>query len=81
MRSPRSATGREGDGPTDNSLLPQAPTGQGAVGMRRTALVLGGGRVALGLGFGLRPVDSVRFLGVDTATANRMARSLGRPLP
>jgi hypothetical protein len=40
---------------------------------QRTALLIGTGRIAIGVAFAISPVTSVRLLGVDTATANRIA--------
>jgi hypothetical protein len=39
----------------------------------RTAILIGGGRVAVGLAFALNPVLSISFLGVDSATARRLS--------
>lgn len=49
-----------------------SPDGTSSV-TRSAGLALGLGRLALGAAFLARPVDSVRLLGTDTATANRMA--------
>lgn len=38
----------------------------------RIALLIGGGRAALGLAFAVNPSQSMRFLGVDQATARRL---------
>jgi hypothetical protein len=42
-------------------------------GRRAPAVVIGAGRVALGIAFTVDPIQSVRFLGVDTATARRLS--------
>ena len=49
------------------------PAAEGRRGGRAIGLLIGGGRVAIGLAFAVNPVTSVRILGVDTATANRLA--------
>lgn len=50
-----------------------APPNGALARTRAAGLALGLGRLALGTAFLARPVDSVRLLGTDTATANRMA--------
>jgi hypothetical protein len=39
---------------------------------RRTAFLIGSGRVAVGTVFAVNPAQSMRFLGVDTGTATRL---------
>jgi hypothetical protein len=41
-------------------------------GGRRTAFLIGSGRVAVGAAFAINPSQSMRFLGVDTGTASRL---------
>jgi hypothetical protein len=57
---------------TDSDQAPE-PVTAGHRGGRTIGVLIGGGRVAIGVAFALNPVTSVRVLGVDTATANRLA--------
>jgi hypothetical protein len=50
---------------SDLPVLSQSPG-------RAVALSIGAGRLAVGLAFLAKPVESVRFLGLDTATATRI---------
>ena len=40
---------------------------------RPIGLLIGAGRTGIGLAFAINPTQSMRFLGVDTATARRLA--------
>ncbi len=55
-----------GDAGVD-AIEPARPAG------RIPGVVIGGGRVAVGAAFFANPTASVRFLGLDTATANRIS--------
>jgi hypothetical protein len=47
-------------------------SGKPPAAVRRLGLGIGAGRIGLGAAFMAMPVQSVRFLGVDTATATRL---------
>jgi hypothetical protein len=60
-------------GPVTEGFQPPEPATERHCGGRAIGVLIGGGRVAIGVAFALKPVTSVRILGVDTATANRLA--------
>jgi hypothetical protein len=64
---------RSRSGPVTEGVQQPEPTAEGRRRGRAIGVLIGGGRVAIGVAFALNPVTSVRVLGIDTATANRLA--------